>query len=368
MRSRTVGWLLVAAAAVLAALWVSLPSLRRAALHLAAGGEDAGIVGGRMPSLEGASAWLNSPPLPPDSLSGRVVALLAWTCADLESERAVPVVEQLADRYGAYGLRVVLVHEPLYTFAQDSAVVAASCLRMETELPVALDSEGSLRSRFPPGALPALLLADARGVVRYAHAGAGGADAAERQVRALLAARPGAAPLPPPLVRSPDAEPQGGPIQSIPLAAGATAGPLGRVQAGETRVFAPALRTQVEREDGVPVPVGTWFAGAEGLRSVGGTAADYLALGHDAAEVYLVMGGAGGEPARVWVLEDEHWLAPDELGADARLDARGASCVVVDAPRVYHVARNPAGGHHVLKLQPDRPGVDLYRFELERHP
>ena len=41
--------------------------------------------GGRMPSLEGATGWLNSPPLTTDGLRGRVVAVDFWTTAVLQT-------------------------------------------------------------------------------------------------------------------------------------------------------------------------------------------------------------------------------------------------------------------------------------------
>ena len=59
-------------------------------------------VEGRLPSLGGAVAWLNSPPLSPESLRGRVVLIDFWTYSCINCLRTLPYLkawdEQLQGR------------------------------------------------------------------------------------------------------------------------------------------------------------------------------------------------------------------------------------------------------------------------------
>ncbi len=325
------------------------------------------LVGRPLPSLESGVTWLHSPPIRARDLAGRVVAIQFWDSATPAGLWAASTMRAWEERY-ASRLRVLLVHVPAFTFGQDRENTEAACRRLGVELPVALDSDYSLWRRFGARALPQLVIADARGIVRLDVAGVGTAWPAERALRGVLAERRGAA-LPPPVARVPEEDAAGEATAPVPLGAGRPArGPLAKARAGETHAFTPALEFQVEQGDGVPVPVGRWFTGSEALRSARGSAEDYLALRYHAGDVYAVMGAAQGAEGKVWVLQDDRWLSKGELGADARQDDRGASSVVLDQPRVYHVVSNRTAGSHVLKLQPDRPGLDLYQFYFDPLP
>jgi len=55
-------------------------------------------VEGRMPSLDGATGWLNSPPLTAAELRGRVVVVNFWTYTCINWLRTLPSVRAWADR------------------------------------------------------------------------------------------------------------------------------------------------------------------------------------------------------------------------------------------------------------------------------
>ena len=65
---------------------------------------------GAFPSLAGATAWLNSPPLTPADLRGKVVLLDVWTYTCINWLRAFPYVRAWADKYKDHGLVVIGVH------------------------------------------------------------------------------------------------------------------------------------------------------------------------------------------------------------------------------------------------------------------
>ena len=73
-------------------------------------------VEGRMPSFDGATAWLNSPPLTPAGLRGKVVLVDFWTYTCINWLRQLPYVRAWAEKYAGQGLVVIGVHTPEFGF------------------------------------------------------------------------------------------------------------------------------------------------------------------------------------------------------------------------------------------------------------
>ena len=74
---------------------------------------------GGLPSLGGATGWLNSPPLTAGPLRGKValVQFCAYTC--INWLRTLPYVRAWAEKYRGQGLVVVGVHTPEFSFEKD---------------------------------------------------------------------------------------------------------------------------------------------------------------------------------------------------------------------------------------------------------
>jgi hypothetical protein len=139
----------------------------------------------RMPSFDGATAWLNSPPLTAEALRGRVVLANFCTFTCINWLRQLPYVRAWADRYASDGLVVVGVHTPEFVFEGDVGNVRAA-LRDRIGYPVAVDSDYAIWSAFANRYWPAIYLADADGVIRHHHFGEGAYDETEVQIRQLL--------------------------------------------------------------------------------------------------------------------------------------------------------------------------------------
>ena len=75
------------------------------------------------PSLAGATGWLNSAPLTPESLRGKVVLVDFWTFTCINWRRQVPYVRAWAEKYKDQGLVVIGVHTPEFEFEMDEANV-----------------------------------------------------------------------------------------------------------------------------------------------------------------------------------------------------------------------------------------------------
>ena len=75
---------------------------------------------GTLPSLAGATAWLNSPPLTPQALRGKVVLVDFWTYSCINCLRSLPYVKAWAAKYKDHGLVVIGVHAPEFAFEKRS--------------------------------------------------------------------------------------------------------------------------------------------------------------------------------------------------------------------------------------------------------
>ena len=69
-------------------------------------------VEGELPSLGGATGWLNSEPLTAESLRGRPVLVEFWTFTCINWIRTLPYVRGWFEKYRGHGLVVLGVHTP----------------------------------------------------------------------------------------------------------------------------------------------------------------------------------------------------------------------------------------------------------------
>src|SRR5262245_9715644 len=73
----------------------------------------------QLPSLAGATGWLNSEPLTPDGLRGSPVLVQFWTYTCVNWLRTLPYVHAWAEKYENDGLVVIGVHTPEFPFERD---------------------------------------------------------------------------------------------------------------------------------------------------------------------------------------------------------------------------------------------------------
>jgi thiol-disulfide isomerase/thioredoxin len=131
---------------------------------------------GAVPSLSGATDWLNSPPLTPASLRGKVALIDFWTYTCVNWLRTLPYVRAWAEKYRDQGLRVVGVHAPEFPFEKDIDNVRWATKEMDVSYPIAVDSEYSIWRAFDNRYWPAVYLADVNGRMRFHHFGEGAYD------------------------------------------------------------------------------------------------------------------------------------------------------------------------------------------------
>jgi thiol-disulfide isomerase/thioredoxin len=144
------------------------------------------ITQGALPSLGGATGWLNSPPLTTEELLGRVVLVDFWTYTCINWLRTLGYVRAWAEKYEDQGLVVVGVHTPEFPFEQDVENVREAAKDMTVEYPVALDSDYAVWRAFSNRYWPAVYIADAEGQIRHHQFGEGGYEECERVIQQLL--------------------------------------------------------------------------------------------------------------------------------------------------------------------------------------
>lgn len=141
---------------------------------------------GELPSLAGATVWLNSPPLMATGLRGHVVLVEFWTYTCINWLRTMPYVRAWAEKYKDQGLVVVGVHTPEFSFEHTVENVRRAATDMRVAYPIAIDNDYAVWSAFNNHYWPALYVVDANGHIRHHHFGEGGYERTERAIQRLL--------------------------------------------------------------------------------------------------------------------------------------------------------------------------------------
>jgi thiol-disulfide isomerase/thioredoxin len=142
---------------------------------------------GELPSLGGATEWLNSPPLTAAGLRGKVVLIDVWTYTCINWLRTLPYVRAWADKYKDQGLVVIGVHAPEFAFEHNVDNVRRAAKDMRVAFPIAIDNDFAIWNSLKNQYWPALYLVDAQGRIRYHQFGEGEYDRSERVIQQLLA-------------------------------------------------------------------------------------------------------------------------------------------------------------------------------------
>jgi thiol-disulfide isomerase/thioredoxin len=290
---------------------------------------------GNLPSLGGASAWLNSPPLDVAQLRGKVVLVDFWTYSCINCIRTLPHMRAWAAKYRDQGLVVVGVHTPEFDFEKDAANIRQAIARFKLDYPIAVDSEHRIWNTFRNNGWPVFYFADAQGRVRARLVGEGNYDQAETIIQSLLAEAGKAATTGAPATLLAGAE------QAAP--------DIAHLRSGETYVgyeqasnFAShgGLKRDVAYDYASDVKqvnewglAGNWTVGAERARL--NVAGGGIAYRFNARDLHLVLAPrADGRPVRFQVRIDGH--AP---GADHGSDTDAQGDGTVTEARLYQLVR-----------------------------
>jgi thiol-disulfide isomerase/thioredoxin len=160
--------------------------LIRSIAHRLAGEQLALPVEGRLASFSGATGWLNSEPLTPEGLRGRIVLVDFWTYTCVNWLRTLPYVRAWDAKYRDAGLTVIGVHTPEFGFERNVDNVVRESRNFQVEYPVALDPDYAVWSAFANHFWPAVYIADVDGQIRFHHFGEGEYAMTEMVIQQLL--------------------------------------------------------------------------------------------------------------------------------------------------------------------------------------
>ncbi len=316
-------------------------------------------VEGTMPELNGAVAWLNSPPLTRASLRGKVVVVDFWTYSCINCLRSLPYIEAWARKYKDHGLVVLGVHAPEFAFEKDTANVKSAVAALGVTYPVAVDSNLAIWQAFNNEYWPAHYFVDAQGRIRAHHFGEGEYDKSERVIQTLLK-EAGYKDVPGGIV-NPDAKGTFAAADESELDLPETYLGYGR---GSNFASGPATMDMAANYQ-TPYPLqpnqwglaGRWTIGEQ--KDVLAEAGGKISFRFHARDLHLVLGPAsGGKPVRFKVTLDGQ-PPGDNHGMD--IDASGNGTVT--SQRLYQLIRQRGGvADHTFSIQFLDPGVEAYSF------
>ena len=141
---------------------------------------------GDLPSLGGATEWINSAPLTAAGLRGKVVLIDFWTYTCINWRRSLPYVRACADKYKDHGLVVIGVHSPEFEFEKDFSNIQRAVKDIGVDHPVAIDSDHAIWRAFMNQYWPARYVIDAQGRIRDHQFGEGEYEHGEAVIQQLL--------------------------------------------------------------------------------------------------------------------------------------------------------------------------------------
>jgi len=313
-----------------------------------------------LPGFDGATGWLNSEPLTPEGLRGKVVLVDFWTYTCINWLRTLGYVRAWHEKYEDQGLVVVGVHTPEFPFEHDADNVRWAAQDQRVEYPIALDPDFAVWRAFANNYWPAVYIADAEGRIRHMHFGEGGYEECEMAVQMLLreAGRDG---IPDDLVSVAD---EGFEAQADWGTLGSSETYLGYEQAQN---FVSADRAEFDEPQDFGVPdrlernqwalSGNWTLGPGA--SVLNEADGRLVFRFHARDVNLVMGPpAGGSSLPFRVLVDG-----EPPGSAHGLDVDEEGNGTLDRPRLHQLVREPGSiTDRTFEISFTAPGAEVYCF------
>ncbi len=309
---------------------------------------------GPAPEFTDTQRWFNTPggrPLTLAEMRGHVVLVDFWTYTCINCIRTLPFLKGLYATYHRYGLDIVGVETPEFTFEQEASNVQQAIASDRLRYPVVQDNRYGTWNAYQNQYWPAEYLIDAHGEVRHTKFGEGDYRQDEAAVRELLYEAGGRASrhLPRPMTAA----------AVMPSTNVGT--PETYLDPNRAQDLAQPLQSGVHFYPGVYNPIlnefglhGYWQATSQSVSPT--TAGGSITGRFQAAHVYLVMTSAGNAPRGVRVLINGHPISRAEAGADVH-----NGVVTVRGQRLYSLVSLPQDEQQTITLQIPR-GVSAYDF------
>jgi cytochrome c biogenesis protein CcdA/thiol-disulfide isomerase/thioredoxin len=307
---------------------------------------------GRAPNFTDNQDWFNTPgdkPLSISGLRGHVVLVDFWTYTCINCIRTLPFVEGLYSHYHKYGLDVVGVETPEFTFEQEANNVRQAIHNDGITYPVVQDNHYGTWDAYGNQYWPAEYYIDATGEVRRYEPGEGGYAKDEQVVRELLTAA-GATKLPPLMTaHAMTASKQLGTPETY-LNPQRQEGFVEPLESGVHSYTSPQSLSL--NEWGLS---GSWRVGSQSITPAGNSGT--ISGGVQARDVYLVMTSAGNRPRRGRVLLGGKPISAADRGSDVG----AGGYFTVRGERLYNLVKLRGDATFKITVQLPR-GVQAYDF------
>ena len=315
---------------------------------------------GTLPSLAGATTWLNSQPLTPEGLRGKVVLVDFWTYTCINWQRTQPYVRAWAERYRNQGLVVIGVHTPEFEFEKNVDNIRPALEMFRVDYPVAVDSNYAIWDAFGNRYWPAVYVVDANGKIRHHQFGEGEYERTEAVIQQLL--------------REAGYSGKGNDAVRVDAHGSEVAADWDNLRSQEnylghnrTEGFASPGSAVVgkSRNYGVPqsLMLNHWALGGDWTVNPGAIALDKgggrIAYRFHARDLHLVMGPSSrGASIRFRVLLDGR---PPGNAHGTDVDEQGYG--TISGQRLYQLVRQPTPiADRVFEIEFLDPGVEAYAF------
>jgi thiol-disulfide isomerase/thioredoxin len=327
----------------------------------------------RIQSFDGNAGWINSSPLTPDSLRGKVVLVDFWEYTCVNCLRTLPYEIAWYERYRDLGFTIVGVHTPEFRFSSERANVESAATRLGITWPVVLDDSYAIWKRWNNDVWPHEYLIDGSGAVVYDYPGEGDYPEMEAKIQTLLRTAHPDATFPPVMDYLPQdsyVKPGAvcythtGELYAGDFRGGTALGNSEGYKPGRVVSYVDPVRGHL---DGRIYLQGPWLDSGQAMvySTTDAAADDYVALRYHALDVVAVLKPEAGKPVTVYVKHDGKPLAKEDAGTDIRYDDSGRAYVDVDSPREYDLVRGRHYGAHDLELHPVQYGLGVYTFDFE---
>lgn len=310
----------------------------------------------KAPELQGIAGYINTDSNLKEKIKDKVVLYDIWTYSCINCQRTLPYIIAWDEKYSDQGLLIIGIHSPEFEFEKDIKNVELAVEKFGIKYPVILDNDKKTWDAFENRYWPRKYIADDQGYIRYDHIGEGAYDETEKIIQKLLqerATRLGLnATIEQPLV---DLEEYKHGSKTPELYFGYDFA-FGRNQIGNPEGFKPNQQVTYTIPDklheGNFYLQGTWKNLDDRMILV--SESGKIVLPYFAKEVNIVAAGT----SQLEIFLNGQRIMPENAGSDVNPDGT----VNIVESTLYNLVRSSESSSHVLEIQINQPGFEIYTF------
>lgn len=130
--------------------------------------------------------WINSSPLQPADLEGKVVVVEFWSASYVNCQRTIPFLRSWWHKYRHRSFEMIGIHTPEFAFEKDTRYVERATKKFGIDWPVVLDNDKTNWDNFANRYWPAIYVIAPDGEIAFSHYGEGAYHEAEEAIQSLL--------------------------------------------------------------------------------------------------------------------------------------------------------------------------------------